>query len=98
MIVKKTTTNRLSAFAERTWEAGNLIADFSKCLGFVSFYTQKPTFNYTSQEYEFQDAPTHTIAFSEAEKSHLRKGGTIAIMHACGNEVHVTIPKPWHPK
>ena len=33
-----------------------------------------------------------TVHFTEAEKDHLRNGGVIVVVHACGTETHVSSP------
>lgn len=49
-------------------------------LEYVEFYNNKNQF-------------THKVNFSDAEQNHLRNGGTIIVVHACGNELHVKVPK-----
>ena len=40
-----------------------------------------------------QETHSHTVDFTEAEKQHLLLGGTIVVVHGCGTELHVTLPK-----
>ena len=78
------------------YDGCEFVYTISKHLGIVQFYTRTSEFNFKTGQIEHNDVPAHSVAFTPVEQMHIAKGGTVAIIHACGTELHVTMPKWLH--
>ena len=84
------------SIATRIKDAVEAVREPAKATAKVGKYTYKIAREFDLVEfYNEKNQVSHSVAFTNAEQQHLKDGGTIVIVHACGTEAHISVPNPF---
>lgn len=84
-ILRKTITKNIGGVSS----VGKFIYKIGVTTGHVQFYHKTEMLKKVLGQEMF----SHQVDFTETEKQHLLAGGTIVVVHGCGAEFHIRVPK-----
>jgi len=91
-------TKKVTRHLGAAYQVANLVCQVATYYDFIEvFHLKKDAFGRP-----VLDAHGHPVKdflykenLKDAEKEHVKNGGRLIVLHACGKEFHISVPKPF---